>query len=88
MATIIENGPGEFKGTVEGGQRTHPAEDLLADDQIGRVRLRILDPRRLVAGLLDRLLQFRSKSRPTSMFRFSWRSSPGRKGVFCFMQRS
>jgi len=41
---------------VDGGQRAHPAEDLLADDQIRRVRLGIIDADRLIAGLLDRSL--------------------------------
>jgi hypothetical protein len=40
---------------VDGGQRVHPAVDILADDQIRRMRLRIFDADRLVAGLLDRL---------------------------------
>ena len=43
---------------VEGDLCAHPAEDLLADDQIRRVRLGILDADRLIAGLLDRSLQF------------------------------
>ena len=44
---------------VDGGQGIHPAVHILADDQIRRLRLGIFDADRLVAGLLDRLLQFR-----------------------------
>src|SRR5262245_8706627 len=46
---------------VDGGQSAHPAEDLLADDQVCRLRLGILDADRLIAGLIDRLLEFRSE---------------------------
>jgi hypothetical protein len=44
---------------VDGSQGVHPAVDILADDQIRRMRLGIFDADRLVAGLLDRLLEFR-----------------------------
>jgi hypothetical protein len=44
---------------VDRGLAVHPAEDILADDRIRRMRLRIFDSDRLVARLLDRLRQFR-----------------------------
>jgi hypothetical protein len=44
---------------VDSDQSVHPAVHILAHDQIRRVRFGILDADRLVAGLLDRLFQFR-----------------------------
>jgi hypothetical protein len=44
---------------VDGGQGMHPAVHILANYQIRRMRLRIFGADRLVAGLLDRLLQLR-----------------------------
>ena len=42
---------------VNCGQAEHPAMDILTDDPIRLMRLGIFDADRLVAGLLDRLLQ-------------------------------